>query len=180
MTLVLAAALFMIFTNAHDSQTMVVGQSDAETGARQPLDTLADHIRNAQQYKFASTENVNSYKVIASGTATTIEYYASNSSTDIVRYELTGTNLTRTADGATDTVMSNVQSLEFRYYKLPSGSTTYNNSALVETSNPNSPSASELPLLAAVRITANVNIDGFTRQLMTTVRLRNSPRKVRI
>jgi Tfp pilus assembly protein PilW len=179
MTLVLAGALFTIFTTTHESREFVVGQTDAETQARQPLDRLADHLRNAQQYKFGSTETVNSYKVIAAGTATSVEYYASNDPNDTVRYFLSGTNLRRTVGGVTTTVMGNITAFNLSYF-VTSSTGPYNSAGVSPTASPNSPSAAELPLLAVVQMQATILVDGYQRQLNTYIRLRNSPRKIRL
>lgn len=181
MTIVIAGGLFSVFKNTYESRDFVVGQGTAETAARTPIDTLADHIRDAQQCHIGSGSNVTDYSVIANGTATSVTYYKSDSSTDTVKYWLSGTDLKRTADGSTTTVLSNVQSLQFNYKKTPA-SGNYNNldTNLLDTSNPNAPSAAELPYLSQIAISASVKIDGYVRDMASLVRLRNSPRKIHL
>ena len=182
MTLVIAGALFTVFVNTFQSRDVVVGQGTAETNARTPIDDLADHLRDAQQYwttGASQPSQVTQSKVIADGSATSITYYKSNSSTDTVQYWLDGTNLKRTADGTTSVVLSNVNALQFIYYKT-SASGNYNNSVVAPTDNPSAPTAAELPYLSQIKITASVNIDGFQRELASLVRLRNSPYKVHL
>ena len=132
MTIVIAGGLFSVFTNTFASRDFVVGQGTAETAARTPIDDIADHLRNAQQYRSVEPPvAVTDSSVIADGTATSVTYYKSNSSSDTVRLWLDGTDLKRTADGSTSVVLSNVLSLEFQYFKaLPdlSGNLNYNNS----------------------------------------------------
>lgn len=174
----------MVFKTTHDTRDFTVGMGNAETQARQPIDTMVDHLRNAQQYKGGSGTGISDYSVIAAGSATSVTYYASNSSTDTVTYGLSGTNLQRQDSSGTTTVLSNVQSLEFRYFKTPningSPSGSYNNNSFVATTNINSPSAAELPFLTVIEVRATVLVDGFAREMIGLVRLRNSPRKVRV
>jgi hypothetical protein len=193
MTLVIAGALFSVFTNTYEMRDFVVGQGSAETGARTPIDELADHLRDAQQFWTTGGVTptlVTQSSVIASGTATS--YYKSNSSTDTVRLWLSGTNLERTADGNTSVVLSNVNSLEFQYYKVvpdASGNVNYNvgetcdntgKNCITLTTDPHVPTAAELPLMAKISIRASVNIDGYSRELACLVRLRNSPYKLKL
>jgi hypothetical protein len=181
MTLVIAGALFSVFTNTFASRDVVVGQGTAETSARTPLDDLADHLRNAQQYwTTGSTQptQVTQSSVIADATTTSVTYYASNSSTDTVEYSLSGTNLVRTEGGSSSVVMQNVSSLAFTYYRVPSGSTAYNNSSATKITG--NPAAADLPYLNQIKIQASVSIDGYSRELVSLVRLRNSPYKVHL
>ena len=181
MTIIIAGALFAVFTNTYASRDFAVGQGSAETDARTPLDNLADHLRDAQQYHSVEPPTaVSQSSVIANATATSVTYYKSNSSTDTVRLWLNGTDLDRTADGSTSTILKNVQTLEFQYFIPASGSQNYNNSNVVTTTNPNQPSAAEMPLLCQITIRANVNDDGFQRELACVVRLRNSPYKLHL
>lgn len=181
MTIIIAGALFAVFTNTYASRDFAVGQGSAETDARTPLDNLADHLRDAQQYHSVEPPTaVSQSSVIANATTTSVTYYKSNSSTDTVRLWLNGTDLDRTADGSTTTILKNVQALEFQYFIPASGSQNYNNSNVVTTTNPNQPSAAEMPLLCQITIRANVNDDGFQRELACVVRLRNSPYKLHL
>lgn len=174
MMLLISGALFTIFRTTYFSHDAVVGQSDADTASRTPIDILADHLRNAQAAKAAG------YAAIVSGGATEVTYYASDNTSDTVRYWLDGTDLKRTTGGTTTVVMSDVSALNFTYYKASSTPVSYYNSSVSQTDNPTSPSATELPNLAMIRITATVNIDGYSRELLGWVRLRNSPRKNRL
>jgi hypothetical protein len=178
MTLVIAGALFSVFTNTFASRDVVVGQGNAETNVRTPLDTLADHLRDAQQYWTTGSNmptQVSQSAVIADASATSVTYYKSNSSTDTVQYWLDGTDLKRTADGSTTVVMSNVNSLAFTYWK---SNGNYNDSSATNIGS--SPAAADLPYLSQITIDASVNIDGYSRELVSLVRLRNSPYKVHL
>lgn len=183
-SLVVAGGLFMVFLTTHDSRDFTVGMGNAETQARTPIDIMCDHLRNAQQFKAGGGTGVGDYTVISAGTATSVTYYASNSSTDVVTYAKSGTNLVRTDTTGTTTVMPNVQSLEFRYFKTPlvggNPSGGYNNGSFVATTNANSPTNAELPFLTVIEVRATVQVDGFAREMISYVRLRNSPRKVRV
>lgn len=179
MTIVVAGGLFSVFKNTFESRDFVVGQGGAETAARTPIDVLADHIRNAQQCHIGSGSAVTDYSVIANGTATSVTYYKSDSSTDTVQYRLNGTNLERIADGATTTVLSGVQSLVIKYYVPSTAGGNYNNSG-VQLIAGASPTAAERPLLIQISIAASVKVDGYVRDMTSLVRLRNSPRKVHL
>ena len=58
-----------------------------------------------------------------SATATSLEYYYNEGSTDVIKYYLNGSDLVRIQDDTTTTVMSGSHSLEFRYY--PAASTRH-------------------------------------------------------
>jgi Tfp pilus assembly protein PilW len=181
MTMVVAGALFSIFVNTYSMHDVVVGQGATEARSRTPIDLMADHLRNAQQYFVGGNEAlVTNYKVVSAANATSVTYYRSNSSTDTVRYFLDGTLLRRTAGGTTTVAMSGINSLELIYFKAPTTQGLYNNASVVSTTDPHQPTAAELPYLSQIQIKANVVQDGFTRELQTLVRLRNSPRKVRL
>jgi hypothetical protein len=151
------------------SRETVIEQNQSQTDARQPLDLMADHLRNAQLSSSAP------YQVVATGTATTITYY-SDSARSSVSYFLSGTTLMRTEGdlNATATpVLTGVTSLQFIYYRIAS----YNASGFTPCTSPSAPTASELQRLAAIQIDATVTQDGYTSSYSTLVRLRNSPRK---
>lgn len=172
-TLMVSGALLRVFVDSTTNIAFVEGQNDAEAQARQPLDTLIDHLRNAQVYKAADLA------VIESATATSVAYYASDSATDTVRYFLDGTDLKRTEGGVTNIVMGNVQELEFTYFKANTSPPRYY-TGTVPTDDPNAPTAEELPLLAQINVRVVANVDGYMRQLEGFVRLRNSPFKGRL
>lgn len=178
MTLVISGALFSVFTNTFATRDVVVGQGNAETSARTPIDNLADHLRDAQQYWTTGSNTptqVTQSSVIAAATTNSISYYKSNSVSDTVTYWLDGTNLKRTADGTTSIVMSGVNSLSFTYWKSDGN---YNDSSA--TPIVGNPATADLPLLNQIKIQASVNIDGYSRELASLVRLRNSPYKLHL
>ena len=169
-TLMITGALLRVFVDSTTNQVSVENQNEAEAKARQPLDTLIDHLRNAQMYKAGDLA------VINAGTATSVTYYASNSATDTIRYFLDGTDLKRTESGVTSVVMNDVQELEFTYFQSNVSPPQYY-TATVTTADPNAPTAAELPLLAQIDVRVVANIDGYVRELQGFVRLRNSPFK---
>lgn len=169
LSFMVGAVIMSAMQTSISSRDTVLEQNESQTGARQPLDVMADHLRNAQ---LASTSP---YTVISAGTATTITYY-SNASRAEVSYFLSGTTLMRTEGnlGATATpVLTGVTSLRFVYYKIA----TYNASGFIPCVAPSAPTTSELQRLAAIQIDAAVTQDGYTSSYSTLVRLRNSPRK---
>lgn len=178
---VIAGALFAVFKNTYESRDFVVGQGLAEATSRTPIDTMADHLRNSQQYKFGSGTSVGNYKVIESGTRTSVTYYRTDSATDTVRYFLDGTNLKRQEGSGTPViVLRNVTSLELLYFKTPTTAGGYYNASVAPTTDVHVPASAELPYLKQIEIRANVSVDGFQREMVGLVRLRNSPRKVRL
>ena len=172
-TLVVSGALLRVFVDSTTNQVFVEGQNDAEAQARQPLDTLIDHLRNAQASK------ADDLAVIQSGAANSVTYYSSNSGIETVRYFLDGTDLKRTESAVTNIVMGNVQELEFTYFKANTSPPRYY-TGTVPTDDPNAPTAEELPLLAQINVRVVANVDGYMRQLEGFVRLRNSPFKGRL
>jgi len=181
MTLVISGALFTAFVNTFQARDTVIGQGTVESAARTPIDDLADHLRNAQQYWTTGSTTptaVTQSMVIAAGTTTSVTYYKSNSSTDTVRYWLSGSNLQRTADGTTTTVLANVQSLLITYYKDAGGNYNVDYNSLTKTGS--TLTSADLPLISEVNIYAKVVIDGFKRDLACRVRLRNSPYKLHL
>lgn len=174
-TMVVTGALLRVFVDSTTNQAFVEGQNDAEAQARQPLDTLIDHLRNAQANKD------NDLAVIKSGAAISVEYYTSNGGGDdeTVRYFLDGTDLKRTEGAVTNIVMSNVQDLEFTYFKSNTSPAQYY-TGTVPTDDPNAPTAVELPVLAQINVRVVANVDGYMRELEGFVRLRNSPFKGRL
>ena len=184
MTLVISGALFGVFVNTFNSRETVVGQGTAETNARTPIDVLADHLRNAQQYWTTGGTNPTSASqssVIANASATSVTYYASNSSTDTVMYWLDGTTLKRTDSSGVSSVMTGVQKLSFTYYKTDANA-NYNNFsvALCSGTNGTSATSAELPYICQITIDASVLVDGYSREIVSVVRLRNSPYKVHL
>lgn len=138
--------------------------------AREAIDTLADHLRNAQMNTNAAFAVDSS---LHEATPTSVTYYTSSAG-DTVTYELKAGALLRTADGATTAVVSGVTNLNFEYFRL----TTYNSSwaAIAGTTA----TTGELPFIGLVKISARITVNGVTGSYETTVRLRNSPRKTRL
>lgn len=166
--LVGAVIMSAIQTSVSARQT-IMEQNDSQTEARQPLDIMADHLRNAQ---LASTAP---QQVLAAGTATSLTYYSDAARTPIT-YALSGTTLNRTDGGNTTVVLTGVTSLRFSYYKIAS----YNAAGFVACTTPTAPLSTELTRLAAIQIDASVTQDGYTSSYSTIVRLRNSPKKLRL
>ena len=151
------------------SRETVIEQNQSQTDARQPLDMMADHLRNAQLASAAP------YRVLDAGTATSVTYYT-DSARSSVSYFLSGSTLMRTEGDLTvaaTPVLTGVTSLRFVYYKIA----TYNASGFVACTSPSAPTSAELNFLAAIQIDATVTQDGYTSSYSTLVRLRNSPRK---
>ena len=153
------------------STSLALGQNNADSQTRLPLDVLVDNIRRAYPYKSATPSCVE-----AAG-ATTIAVYT-DSAGNYVTYSLdTSTSpatLKRTKAGVSTVIVTGVTSLQFTYYTSAGLYTTTGNS-WVTTVNPNSPTATELPTIASVGISLTMTINGYSRTLSSFVRLRNSP-----
>ena len=193
-TFTTALILFMIFwlySAGVTAQKAVYNESAQADNAAGPLNTVGDHLRNAQMCLSANgcTAGVQG-SVLSAASANDITYYTdgTNANGSPVRYHLVGNNLVRTVGATNKTVLYNISSLTTTYYKitsLASGSATqaaYNSTPahVSTTTNANAPTAAELPNLAAIRITATSVIDGHTVQYSTFVRLRNSPYRVNL
>jgi len=176
-TFVMSALLTTMVDTARNDRA-VQGMSDAEKGAREQLDTLVDHVRNAQQFKLDSDVS-QPYRVIAAGAGDSLTYYTDMAGGS-VRYYLANRELRRDATliGEGETVVfTDVDSLEFAYYKVDS--LDYY-SGVVLCDDPHAPTASEIPDLARVDISVTTSVDGQPRNLFSQIRLRNSPRKERL
>lgn len=168
--LLLGSVLLQVFSSTFTARSVITGQNVAATTSRQPLDWLADHLRNAWLYN-----NGTEYKVLAAATASDLTYYINNNG-DSIRYYLTNGELRRVAAGSETVEARNITSLTFTYYK----SAEYNSATTITTVDSHVPTAAELPLLSAVHIAATMTVDGFQSYYETLVRLRNSPRKLRV
>jgi type II secretory pathway pseudopilin PulG len=176
--IILGIALATLLSTSYNSKDVVVGQNNAYAQARNVVDTLADHIRNAQRY---TTNN----QVMSAAAAADITIYSDNTGGNTVEYKLDTTTSPKslkmiTVSGGTTTtttLLSGMQSLQFTYY-VGSGSAFYNASgSWTTTTSPNAPTAAELPNVGAIQITANVSVGGYNREISSFVRLRNSPYK---
>ena len=166
----------MVDTARHDRA--VQGMGEAEKGAREQLDTLVDHVRNAQQFKLVS-DVLQPYRVIAAGAGDSLTYYT-DSAGGSVRYYLANRELRRDAtqigEGETPIFMD-VDSLVFTYYKVNSLNFY---SGVDFCDDPQAPTAAEIPNLARIDISITTSVDGQPRNLFSQIRLRNSPRKERL
>ena len=173
----IGAAVAIQVQTSYSSQNIITGQNMTYAGARQVIDTLANHLRNAQQYQSGS-----SYVVLSAASASDITIYT-DAAGDTCRYwrdtsvSPAALKMTTTTNGTATTtlLMPGVTSLTFTYYKSAGGTYNGGSSNCVTTTNPNAPTAAEMPSLGAIDIAATENINGFTLTLDTLVRLRNSP-----
>jgi hypothetical protein len=166
------AVLMSAMQSTVTARETVNEQNESQTNVRQPIDLMADHLRNAQ-LTTATPE-----KAVSAASATSVTYYTDSAGSQVT-YFLSGSNLMRTEGDATmspSTVLTGVTSLQFTYYKIA----TYNAAGFAPCSSPSAPTTAELPRLSAVQIDATVAQDGFTATYSTLVRLRNSPKKTRL
>lgn len=175
-TIVLVVVLLGLasqFINVTLSRDAIMGGNNATTAGRQPIDIVADHIRNAQQY---TTDNI-TYSVIDAATATSVTYYK-DSAGATVSYYLENGDLKSNDGGTVATVLSGLTSLNLKYY-LAATTSTYYSTSLTE-GDPATFGLPERARVAAIQITGSMTVDGNPRTFSTMVRLRNSPRKVRL
>lgn len=173
--LMVGAALIILVQTSYSSQQITVQENLAYVTVRKTLDTLTDHLRNAQENPVSST-----YCVFSAATSNSITLYTDTSQNTERYYIDTATSpyslkRTQTVSGVATTtvILSGINSMTFTYY-LPSGS-TYNAATWNTTANPNAPTSTELPNVAAVGVSVNVTVGSCTRTITTFVRLRNSP-----
>lgn len=171
--MVIGLGAFQFFISSNLAHESVVAGNAAITDARQPVDIVADHLRNAQQY---TTDSI-TYSVISAATATSVTYYV-DSAGATVNYALSGTTLQRIDATGTTNVLYNVSSLTFTYYLSPTTSTYYTDTLTV--GDPSLFTVTERARIAEIKIAGSVTVDGYPRSFSTVVRLRNSPRKVRL
>ncbi|RYG45944.1 hypothetical protein EON79_11390 [bacterium] len=150
--------------------------------ARQALDTMADHFRNATPCTTCST-NTNS--VFQTANATTFTYYTSNDGSAWVQYKYYSTTqgvykaqtLYRVQnDGVVKAVASNITTFSLTYYK-----TSFYNASVLNTpwtAISGVPNTSDYPSICGVRFDLTVTWNGKPTRIQTMVRLRNSPKKV--
>ena len=166
-TTLMLIALYGLFQTVSVGSNLVENITSSSRDARNPLDTLGDHLRNAQNA---------AGKVVSAASSNDITYYTDTTGSNTARYHLSGTSLVRTVGSTNTTVLYNVTNLTLAYFT----STTYNSSTMTATTSPSVPTSGELPNLAAIRITASTTTGGKTIQYSTLVRLRNSPVKVNL
>jgi Tfp pilus assembly protein FimT len=167
---IVGSVVFRQFANLYSGMRVTSNMAASVQDARLAVDTLADHVRNAQLCESASAGTLNSAFSAISTTGFT--YYADAACTT-VRYALSGTNLQRTDSGVTTNVLTNVSSLTFTYYTA----TTYN-SAWTLVTTPSLLTALQLPYVCGVKIDATVTRDGTSVRVVTFVRVRNAPKKI--
>jgi hypothetical protein len=170
--------LLALITATYNSHRSVVNQNYVNAVGRTPVDTLADHLRNAWMPCSGSPcVRTSSSSVFAAASASSVTYYIDDAGST-VRYYRDGSvsppTLVRVDGSGSSVVMSGLTSLQFTYYTPAYG---YSSSTWLTTGNPNAPTPAELPSIGAVQITAVVTSNGLTRPITSFVRLRNSPYK---
>src|SRR5579871_6111881 len=96
MAVVIGCALVMMFQTTYTNRTDINGVNTTYAGVRQVMDTLADHLRNAQSY------NSN---VMSAATASDITVYTISTGASTARYYLSNNALMEdvTTSGSTTT-----------------------------------------------------------------------------
>ena len=176
LSLFVGTALLMLIQSTMTAKSSVTNEGATMRDVRRSLDTLANNLRNAQM--------VSGTGVFSAASANSITCYTNTAGTATARYWLdpstTPPGFKQNVGGVTTVLLTDVQSIQFTYY-LDSGTNyTSPGASWSTTSNPNAPTAGEIPNIGAVGITVTVNSGGISRTLTTIIRLRNSPSKPHI
>ncbi len=173
LALLVGAMLVMFVRITAVSQQLTMDQHTAELTGWRPMHRLADNLRKAQSY---GTGN----PTLLAATSSSLTLY-DDSLGNTSQYWLDSIaqphTLNRTRASTTQMLAIGIVSLKFTYY-LATGNTPVQGACWVTTASPNAPSAAEMPNVVAVGITITMPLDGATRDLTTTVRIRNAPRTV--
>lgn len=161
----LSVITFRILLALSVGSTTSAYSDNSLASARWGVDSLADHLRNAQVCATAANS------ALASGTASSFAYYTDNNCNKVT-YSLSGTNLVRTSGTTTTPLVSNVSSLAFTYLKATAYDATWG-----PTTSPSAPTTAELPFVCGVTIDLTVTRNGMPSRINTTVRIRNAPAK---
>ena len=170
----LVGAMLLMFIRIHMvSRQLAMYQHSAETTAWRPMHRLADNLRKAQTYGAGNptlaAANATSFTMYDDNLGTTSRYWLDTSGQPYV--------LNRTRGTQTLVLATGLQGLTFTYY-IATGKTPAQGAAWATTLNPNAPTALELPSIVAVGVTITVNVLTGTRDMTTTIRLRNAPRTI--
>jgi type II secretory pathway pseudopilin PulG len=145
---ILGLGIFEIIRTSYDSQWMLMNQNNANLSARTGVDTMADKLRGMT--------------TLSSATATSVQY---SDSTGLVRYWLnTADHTLRTNINDSPSVgtiaVRGMTGLTFKYY-------SWNGAAWTSSLTP-----SPLNTVGAIDITATVSLNGYLRQVYSSVKLR--------
>jgi len=144
---ILGAGLWSLLNRSYESQYEIMGQNNANATGRQAIDELADNLRGAA--------------AITAGTASDLTY--TDNSGASVRYWKSGTDLKKTVNGSPSggtTVATGVQSFNCVYW-------SWTGTAWQSSSAPSNPAN-----VGAVDFTATVTVNGASRQISGSVRIR--------
>jgi prepilin-type N-terminal cleavage/methylation domain-containing protein len=163
--------MYAAFFDTAMSRESIMYANNATTNGREPIDVVADHLRNAQQY---TADNV-TYTCISAAGASSVTYYTDSAGSTITYYLESG-SLKSDQGGTVKTVVTGLSTLTFTYYLAASTSSYYSTS--LAATDPSTFGATERARIAAILISGSVAVNGYPRSFSTMVRLRNSPRKV--
>jgi len=173
-SILIGIALLALIQTTYSSQTIVMGQNMTFVTARQAVDVLADHIRNAQSYQTSTTPT---YAAVSSGSLTSITLYTDSTSgaTETYTYDSTHKQLTRTVSSTTTVVLTGLDDLQFTYHTANGTNYTSSGPFNLVSGSGHTPQSTDYPNLVQVDINAEVTINGATKRILSSVRLRNSP-----
>jgi len=165
-------ALYRGFQLVYVGYNTAMATNQSVAGARDAMDILANHVRNASVCN--QTSGCNRFSVLDQANETGFTYYI-NTAGGKTQYYYAGGTLYRSSNGTTTAVLSGLTSLSISYFKC----TTYHGTWL-PTTNPNAPATLEMPSVAGIVIRAVFTQDGVPTTIATTIRMRNAPRKTRL
>ncbi len=175
--LLTGAALLSLMQLTMNVRSSTSGPGGADAEARTQLDKLCDRLRNSQSNVVGSAKQVFSAAATSDLTmysdtsGSTLRLWLDTSSSPYVLKQTTVVAGTTT----TTTILSGVTALQFSYYQQTSASYNAASGSYVSTSNSHSPTTAERPYLCCVNVSITVGFNGFSRNIYSLVRLRNSP-----
>lgn len=165
-SLLIGAATLQLMNANYIAHDAVGGQNNVNAMCRSQMDTLADGIRNAQSgpsHQVFSTAAANDVTIYTNASGNTTRLWLD---TTVSPAQLKRIRTTAGTASTPQVIGTGVTSLQFTYYPAGGWATT---------DSPHLPSAGELPTIGAVKIKAQMAINGYSRSFTTVVRLRNSP-----
>ncbi len=146
---IVGLGILTLIRTGYDSQWMLMNQNDANTWARSGIDTMIDKVRGMASLTSAAANDI----TFADSNGNAIRYWVN-----------TGDHTLRTTSGGNPSggtiVARGAQTLSFNYW-------SYIASAWSASNTPASTAT-----VGVIDITANVTLNGYTRQVFSSAKLR--------
>ncbi len=147
----LGAGLYTLVRSSYDSQWELMNQNNANLGARQSIDFFADHLRGAAAVTAASATDV----TFTDNSGNSIRYWL-NTSDSTLR------STTNASPTGGNIVVQDVTALKLTYWSWNSSTSSWTSST----------APSDVTVVGAVDIAATVNMSGYSRQVFSSVEIR--------